>query len=341
MEKHLFTCAPGVERFLVRELERSGLNVAGKEFASATAPCPSDFFQSFSLKSGLCFARSVLESPREYQAGTIADITRNCCDFFCASIKEERVANPWPLYVDAIGENPVADEHRGAIADELLARLKKVVSRVAKLGQPLPTLPCGIHRGLFILLTDRNRLFVSRQCWSGGQRRMKMAAGAPSRSYLKIEEAYGIFGRSPVEGETVVDLGAAPGGWSFSAASRGAQVTAVDNGPLDDGALENPRIRHVREDAFAYGPQERPDWLFCDMVEEPERVITLVRKWLHKKMCRAFIVNLKFGRSDPIALLDRVDSRENGFASLCDRIDIRHLYHDREEMTVMGVAKGA
>ena len=51
---------------------------------------------------------------------------------------------------------------------------------------------------------------------------------APSRSYLKIEEAYGILGREPAQGETVADLGAAPGGWSFSAAKRGAKVNLTN-----------------------------------------------------------------------------------------------------------------
>ena len=45
------------------------------------------------------------------------------------------------------------------------------------------------------------------------------------------------MGLEPMPGERVCDLGAAPGGWSYSAAKRGASVVAVDNGPLKGGAL--------------------------------------------------------------------------------------------------------
>jgi 23S rRNA (cytidine2498-2'-O)-methyltransferase len=98
---------------------------------------------------------------------------------------------------------------------------------------------------------------------------------APSRSYLKVEEAYIVLGREPVAGETVVDLGAAPGGWSYSAAKRGARVIAVDNGPLKGGALDHPLIEHRREDAFHFQPPtgEVIGWLFCDLVEEPHHVM--------------------------------------------------------------------
>lgn len=77
---------------------------------------------------------------------------------------------------------------------------------------------------------------------------------APSRSYLKVEEAYIVLGREPQAGETVVDLGAAPGGWSYSAAKRGATVVAIDNGPLKGGAFGNQLITHRLEDAFKFQP---------------------------------------------------------------------------------------
>ena len=48
-----------------------------------------------------------------------------------------------------------------------------------------------------------------------------------------------------------VDLGAAPGGWTWQLAQRGVAVTAVDNGPLKGARARRPRsCTHVREDAF-------------------------------------------------------------------------------------------
>src|SRR5207244_2667751 len=98
-------------------------------------------------------------------------------------------------------------------------------------------------------------------------------------------------GREPQPGEAVVDLGAAPGGWSYSAAKRGARVIAVDNGPLKGGALQHPAITHRMEDAFRFAPAagETIDWLFCDLVEEPHHVVRdIVAPWLTRRWCRRF-----------------------------------------------------
>ena len=78
------------------------------------------------------------------------------------------------------------------------------------------------------------------------------------------------------------------------------------------------------------------DWLLCDLVEDPHRVLGgLVRPWLEGRRCRAFVVNLKFGRVDPLALLRELRSPSSAFASAA-AFRIRHLYHDREELTVVG-----
>jgi 23S rRNA (cytidine2498-2'-O)-methyltransferase len=149
---------------------------------------------------------------------------------------------------------------------------------------------------------------------------------APSRSYLKAEEAFSVLGGGPAAGESVVDLGAAPGGWSFSAAKRGARVLAVDNGPLKGGALGEPLIEHRMEDAFKLAPRPA-DWLLCDMLEDPERVLELVLRW-RAAGARRLVVNLKFGRLDPLPLLRRARAALPGARCL-------HLFHDRDEFTVL------
>jgi 23S rRNA (cytidine2498-2'-O)-methyltransferase len=162
---------------------------------------------------------------------------------------------------------------------------------------------------------------------------------APSRSYLKVEESYAIIGCEPAAGEVVCDLGAAPGGWSYSAAKRGARVVAVDNGPLKGGALANPLVEHRRDDAFGFSPGRDAayDWLFCDMLEDPEKVLrSIVAPWLRGGWCRRFVVNLKFGRVDPIALLGELRSPGSPLSTHASGVRIVHLYHDREEFTVTG-----
>ena len=197
----------------------------------------------------------------------------------------------------------------------------------------------GEARGLFVWFADFGRAFAARTAYLNGPSRMADDAAAPSRSYLKVEEAYGIVGAEPQPGERVCDLGAAPGGWSYSAAKRGARVVAVDNGPLKGGARSHPLIEHRRADAFGFRPGagEAFAWLFCDLVEDPQKVLRLiVRPWLGGRWCRRFVVNLKFGRVDPIALLGRLRAPGSPLAARAQGVRIVHLYHDRDELTVAG-----
>ena len=167
---------------------------------------------------------------------------------------------------------------------------------------------------------------------------MRDDPAAPSRSYLKVEEAYRLLGREPGEAETVVDLGAAPGGWSYSAARRGAVVTAVDNGPLKGIVGGMASVSHVREDAFVFRPPRGTtyDWLYCDVVEAPRRTLALVEKWVANRWCKAFIANLKIGRTDPMPLVQRVKAARYPLRSACSRFVCRELYHDRRELTIAG-----
>jgi 23S rRNA (cytidine2498-2'-O)-methyltransferase len=187
--------------------------------------------------------------------------------------------------------------------------------------------------GLFIIEAG-DTIFCSRNATFYGQKRMKNDMDAPSRSFLKIEEAFSVFAAMPVAGDVVVDLGAAPGGWSYAASKRGAQVMAIDNGPLKKGAAGNPNIRHYREDAFKWLPSQPVDWLFCDMVEEPSIVLTLIKKWLNLKLFRCAIINFKCGHASPDDIL-RLVRGATGISSRVQTCICRHLYHDRNEFTVM------
>ena len=286
----------------------------------------------------LCFAHRAMVEPAEISGDGVNALAGRLCDWFMGALRGERIEGAWPNVWQAPIEIPGLGKRLGSVEDEFNALLKKRLSRVAKLASPDLPRGTGPARGLFVFATDFGRLYASRSAWLGGQRRMADDSAAPSRSYLKTEEAFVVLGREPAEGETVADLGAAPGGWSYSAAKRGAQVVAVDNGPLKGGALDNPRIEHRREDAFRFKPAagQRYDWLFCDMVEDPRRVADLVAQWTRGRWCRHFVVNLKFGHADALALLDHVRLSSESPLRDCTVAHVRHLFHDREEFTLVG-----
>lgn len=317
----LHICQTGYESFLSKEL-----NGPTEKTGPGWALGPDG-------KGDLCFAHLSLISPQEVAGKSVNALAGAVADYFTTSTKDERFEAPWPLCLESAGLPGLARRAK-TVEEEVRTTIKSRMSRVAKLAVPgRPSL--GERRGLFAYMTGFDSVWVTRQALSGGQRRMADDPQAPSRSYLKAEEAYGILGREPAAGETVADLGAAPGGWSYSAARRGALVTAVDNGPLKGGGL-HPGITHRAEDAFKFVPASPVDWLFCDMVEDPERIIALTDRWLSEGWCRRLIVNLKFGRHDPLRLLDQAGVLRRR----CPGLKARHLFHDREELTLTGEIRG-
>ena len=328
----LHLCKPGFETILRRELALHALATAahGTGWVASDGPMPD--------ARGLCFASLSLLQPTLLQAPSVNAMQRALEDAFRQTLGDHRVTDPWPLHFVAVDDDGVAGRLR-VLERNWRTSMSRKMARVFKLAAPLEPLDLGPRHGFFVVVVDFERAYVSSEVFVGGQRRMKMDPDAPSRSFLKLEEALAVFGDAPGPRDAVVDLGAAPGGWSYAAARRGAIVTAVDNGPLKGAAHGHARIRHLRTDAFRFVPARPVDWLLCDMIENPDEVFGLLARWLEASSCRHFVVNLKCGKTDPIAVLDKVLGRGSAIAPRCSRLIAKQLHHDREEITVMGSAK--
>lgn len=176
--------------------------------------------------------------------------------------------------------------------------------------------------------------------WPMGIPRLKFPRSAPSRSTLKLEEAFLFFlGDEPKSlqpGMKAVDLGAAPGGWTWQLVKRSIRVTAVDNGPMDRELLDSGIVEHLRVDGFRYFPAKPVDWLVCDMVEQPSRIAALVARWMAGGHCRYAMFNLKLPMKKRYEELkqcrsmieEALDNAEVPF-----KLSFKQLYHDREEVT--------
>jgi 23S rRNA (cytidine2498-2'-O)-methyltransferase len=335
-------CRPGCEQHLVREAVDAGWSaiVGGSGLVRLDGGASTDAPETADRPTGgWAFADTELTEARELPGDSVNALAAAIGDWLGEQLRGEVIDQPWPCVFSAVGDEPGLARRAAAVEKAFGELLRRRLGRVAKLASPARPPVRGLVRGLFVAFTAFDRALVSRQAWLGGQRRMADDARAPSRSYLKVEEAYGLLGRAPQAGETVCDLGAAPGGWSYSAASRGARVTAVDNGPLKGGALDHPLIEHRRLDAFAFRPTDgqRFDWLFCDLVEEPHHVVRgVVEPWLAGRWCRRFVVILKFGRTDPPALLRELRAPGSALVRLAPGAVIAHLHHNRDEFTVTG-----
>ena len=175
--------------------------------------------------------------------------------------------------------------------------------------------------------------------WPTGIPRLKSSRDAPSRSTMKLEEALLQFDVMAhlKPGMTAVDLGAAPGGWTWLLTQHHVRVVAIDNGALQRSLLDSGLVEHRREDGFRFQPKKRVDWLVCDMVDKPRRIATLVAQWLAQGWCNRVIANLKLPmkkRYDEVVLCLAIIEQHAAEAGLTIELRAKQLYHDREEITL-------
>jgi 23S rRNA (cytidine2498-2'-O)-methyltransferase len=199
---------------------------------------------------------------------------------------------------------------------------------------------------VFFTATDRAHVGFSYQGnsspWHMGIPRLKFPSSAPSRSTLKLEEAFVVFlsdedrARRLRRGLTAIDLGASPGGWTWQFVSHGMKVVAVDNGDMDGRLLGSGLVQHVHGDGFTFVPKKPVDWMVCDIVEQPSRVARLAAQWLAKGWCRCSIFNLKLPmkkRYEEVNRCREIVGSELAQSAVRYDLSIKQLYHDREEVT--------
>lgn len=184
--------------------------------------------------------------------------------------------------------------------------------------------------------------------WPMGIPRLKFPSEAPSRSTLKLEEAFHVFlGREGMESAlrpemTAVDLGACPGGWTYQFVKRNIKTIAIDNGEISENLMNTGLVTHLKEDAFRFRPHQQIDWLVCDVVEQPSRISNLISSWLVSGQCRFAIFNLK------LPMKRRYEEVYNCLKILEDTctsrglrltLQAKQLYHDRKEVTVFAASR--
>ena len=208
----------------------------------------------------------------------------------------------------------------------------------------------GIHEKeesvqIRLFLADLTKVYIGltharlQAPWAMGIPRLRFPAEAPSRSTLKLAEAFEVFLSEKEqkswlrEGMSAVDLGAAPGGWTWQFVSRGVKTFAIDNGPLKGVLWGHRLVEHLRVDGFKFVPEEPVDWLVCDMVEQPFKVTTLMVHWLTSGHTEMAIFNLKLPMKRRYEEVQKCLDFIRKKMPQC-RLQARHLYHDREEITV-------
>ena len=217
---------------------------------------------------------------------------------------------------------PVLHHRRMALIGE---QLPPVRARPLRFPEPAP----ASHLGAWTLL-DRDRMLASPTKSSpfpmGECRFEEDRAGPPSRAYLKLWEALTRLGAHPGPGDTCLDLGASPGGWTWALASLGATVRAVDKAPLDPRIAGMPGVEQIVESAFALAP-EPVDWLVCDVIAYPARVLDLMERWIAAGTAGRVICTVKFQGATDHAAADSFSALPAG--------RLVHLFHNKHELTFL------
>jgi 23S rRNA (cytidine2498-2'-O)-methyltransferase len=219
--------------------------------------------------------------------------------------------------------HPTAAHRRAQLIHEQLPPLKaKAIEFLA----PPPTAPLGSWT-----LLDEQTLLYAAKCLSpypdGEVHFVENRTDPPSRAYLKLWEFFTITQKYPKAGERVLDLGSSPGGWTWVLDQLGCEVISVDKAPLSASMKMSDRVHYMEESAFALEPKTVGpiDWLFSDIICYPDRLLSLVKKWMDFGEVRNFVCTIKFqGATD--------------FASIREFLKIpgsrvQHLYANKHELT--------
>ncbi len=343
MNTLLLHCRPGFENEVCAEIAEHAarLEVAGYAKAKPNSACAefvcTEADGAERLMRGQRFAQLIF--PRQWARGVFIDLPetdrisvllKHLADFpTCGS-----------LWLEVLDTND--GKELSNFCKKFEAPLRNALSKAGKLvedvNKPRLLLTFKSGREVFFGLAEANNSAL----WPMGIPRLKFPREAPSRSTLKLEEAWHQFiprdewDERLAPAMTSVDLGAAPGGWTWQLVNRHMKVIAVDNGPMAQSLMDSGLVEHLKADGFLFKPRKPVDWMVCDIVEKPARNAALLETWIGEGLCREAVVNLKLPMKQRYAEVRRLLERiEDGFVGRGIKVAIgcKQLYHDREEVT--------
>ena len=202
-----------------------------------------------------------------------------------ARFPAHRIHRNWHLHSE--------ENHRRASL--IQEKLPHVSEKPRHFGEAAPTAPLGSWT-----LWEPNLILASARCSSpfpdGVVQFHENKIDPPSRAYLKLWESFTLLPKRPGPGDLCLDLGSAPGGWTWVLASLGAQVFSIDKAPLAPQVDHMPGVSHCIGSGFALDPRHAGavDWLFSDMICYPDKLYEVICRWIELGSCRNFVCTLKF-----------------------------------------------
>lgn len=266
-----------------------------------------DLVFSSQKKLDVCFAQDIWLEPQVVSFESISE-----------AVKILRQAGKfWYLH-------PVSHVRRSRLIEKQLRQYTSLL-RHFPVQEDIPSI------GAFSLL-DKNTLVFSAtrlRKWPQGKCYfIEDKINPPNRAYLKLWEALTLLGKYPNPGDTALDLGASPGGWTYVMQSLGARVTAVDKAPLDPKIAALPHVTCLQQSAFAIEPsglEQSYDWVLSDVACYPDRAYTLINKWIASGKAKQLIFTIKLQGQIDLATIKQFQEIPNSY--------ITNMYYNKHEAT--------
>lgn len=263
----------------------------------------------FSSKKKLdcCFAQDIWLDPQIVTFKSISDAAKIL----------RQAGKLWHLY-------PLSHVRRARLIEEKLFKCPALMSEFP-ITKPIPTI------GGFSLLDEHTLIYSTQRAkkWPHGQCFfIEDRQNPPNRAYLKLWEACALLEKHPAPGESVLDLGASPGGWTYVAQSLGAKVTSVDKALLAPHIAALPGVTFLQQSAFALEPQtlsETYDWVLSDIACYPDRAYALIMKWIASGKAKQMIFTIKLQGKIELSTLDQFKEIPNS--------RIINMFYNKHEAT--------
>jgi 23S rRNA (cytidine2498-2'-O)-methyltransferase len=197
--------------------------------------------------------------------------------------------------------------------------------------QQVVSVVCASDRGYLGLSLAQENI----SDWAGGVRRFKREREQVSRAEFKLLEALDLFWITLPNDGLVLDLGAAPGGWTRIMREQGLPVVAVDPADLHPSIEHDAGVEHVRQTAQVYLPgcRRQFDVILNDMrmdARDSARLMVLAADCM--KSDGFGLMTLKLPESGTLqALGGALKILRQGYVVVA----ARQLFHNRSEVTAL------
>jgi len=266
-----------------------------------------DLVFSSSLKKHVCFAQDIWLDPKIITFQSISEATKLL----------RQAGKLWYLH-------PINQIRRSKLIEE---KLRKCPPLTRNFPIEIEIPPIGafglLDQNTLIYNVKRFKKWPQGKCYF-----IEDKINPPNRAYLKLWEALTVLGKYPTLGQSALDLGASPGGWTWVLQSLGATVTAVDKAPLDPIIAKLPNVHFLQQSAFALDPntlEKTYDWVCSDIICYPDKAYNLIMKWIASGKAKQMIFTIKLQGEIDLEKLKPFQTIPNS--------RLLNLFHNKHEAT--------